>query len=262
MLICGIYAIENLDNDKIYIGQSVDIRKRFREHKHHLKQNNHDNIYLQRAWNKYGSAKFTFKILEVCNENELNGKEIYYISKYRSKSYNLNNGGYGNRGYKHTEETKKKLKETRKLQKEPMLGKKHTKETKEKLSKINKGKKLPQEIIKKMIESHKGYKHSEETKTKMSETKKGNTYAKGAVRSSEERKKLSEIRKGQNSTSAKLKDNQVYEIKVMLKKGIPNKEIATMFNISQSIVCDIKHERTWRNIQIDKNRSAKNGNKN
>lgn len=81
MSICGIYAIENLVTNKIYIGKSIDIEKRLKEHKASLEQNKHYNIYLQNAWNKYGSTNFIFKILEECSKTEINKKEIYYIEK-------------------------------------------------------------------------------------------------------------------------------------------------------------------------------------
>lgn len=50
--ICGIYCIENILNDRKYIGQSVDIQMRFYGHKSKLNRNIHDNQHLQFAWNK------------------------------------------------------------------------------------------------------------------------------------------------------------------------------------------------------------------
>ena len=252
MSICGIYAIRNLVNQKIYIGQSWDIRKRFREHKHHFGFDNHCNQYLQRAWNKHGSVNFAFEILEECLEGELNEKEISYILKYRqlTEVYNLCDGGYGIRGYTHTEETREKLRELKKLQPLWMLGRHHSEETKRKLSEINMGKKIPKEVVMRSVESRKGYRHSAEARRKMSESSKGSVGPKGFKRSEEAKKKLSEMRRGQNSTSAKLCDVQVYKIKMLLSEGRRNKHIAIMFNISPSVICDIKHGRTWGHIKI------------
>jgi len=52
--VSGIYKIINLKNNKIYIGSSICIIKRWYHHKYHLINNNHSNCYLQNAWNKYG----------------------------------------------------------------------------------------------------------------------------------------------------------------------------------------------------------------
>lgn len=91
----GIYKIKNLLNGNVYIGQSVDIEKRWSTHKAELKNNYHHNIHLQNAWNKYGEENFEFSIVEECNINQLDEREIYWISKFNSygNGYNLTSGG-------------------------------------------------------------------------------------------------------------------------------------------------------------------------
>ena len=95
--ICGIYSIENKTTHKKYIGQSVNIKNRWRCHKIDLKSNRHDNDYLQKAWNKYGQENFVFQILEECSEEMLNERERYYIDLYKTMNrdygYNLKSGG-------------------------------------------------------------------------------------------------------------------------------------------------------------------------
>lgn len=94
-MLIGIYQIKNLINGKIYIGQSIDIEKRWSTHRTELKYNNHHNIHLQSAWNKYGEDNFEFSVLEECNFDQLNQREIYWISKLNSykDGYNLTSGG-------------------------------------------------------------------------------------------------------------------------------------------------------------------------
>ena len=53
----GIYKIENKVNGKVYIGQSVNIKKRWKQHKYELNSNNHVNKHLQASWNKYKQNK-------------------------------------------------------------------------------------------------------------------------------------------------------------------------------------------------------------
>ena len=113
--ICGIYCIENLVNGKKYIGQSNNVYKRWKAHIKELDNNYHCNSYLQKAWNKHGKENFLFNILETCQENELNEKEIYYIDKYSTynSGYNLTIGGEGRRGYHLTDKHKDKIRNSR-----------------------------------------------------------------------------------------------------------------------------------------------------
>ena len=95
--LCGVYCIENILNDKKYIGISRDIRRRWSEHKSDLKSHTHVNQYLQNAWDKYGESNFKFYIIELCDENSLSDLECYYIKLYKTLShengYNLTAGG-------------------------------------------------------------------------------------------------------------------------------------------------------------------------
>lgn len=95
--ISGIYCIENIINNKKYIGQSIHIKERWTKHIAELNNGTHHNDYLQKAWNKYGEENFSFYILEECSINLLDEKEICYINKYdsmnRSYGYNLTSGG-------------------------------------------------------------------------------------------------------------------------------------------------------------------------
>ena len=78
-VICGIYMILNKVNNKVYIGQSVDIYKRWTKHRRELRNNKHDNDHLQKSWNRDGEQYFDFIILCECPQNKLNEMEQYYI---------------------------------------------------------------------------------------------------------------------------------------------------------------------------------------
>lgn len=107
----GIYIIENIVNNKKYIGKSINIFQRWSVHKHGLNKGEHPNILLQRAWNKYGKDCFIFQIAEECAEEELWIKEEYYINKFDSfdNGYNLTSGG--EKGYDVSEEGKSRMRE-------------------------------------------------------------------------------------------------------------------------------------------------------
>lgn len=86
--------ILNNINNKCYIGSSVNIRKRFYEHKHTLRKNKHHSSHLQNAWNKYKEENFSFIVLEKIEDIELLiSKEIHWIKLKDSldpkKGYNI-----------------------------------------------------------------------------------------------------------------------------------------------------------------------------
>lgn len=85
--ITGIYIIQNKITKKIYVGQSVNIKRRWGDHKSQLKNNKHHNDYLQRSWNVHSEDEFDFIILEECKKHELDEKEEAYVSKYQSNNY-------------------------------------------------------------------------------------------------------------------------------------------------------------------------------
>lgn len=116
MKVSGIYAIKNLINNKIYIGQSIDIKRRCNTHRYKLNHLKHPNKYLQKEWIKYGKENFIFEIIEKCDDILLKEKEKYWIKYYNTtninKGYNIKIGGNGgNINYICSEETKKKLRE-------------------------------------------------------------------------------------------------------------------------------------------------------
>lgn len=79
---CGIYMIKKRNNGQKYIGQSINIENRFREHKSLKDKSSH----IDNAINKYGVGAFDFLILKELPEDRdlLNKYEKYYIKKYNT----------------------------------------------------------------------------------------------------------------------------------------------------------------------------------
>lgn len=196
---CGIYAITNLINNKVYIGSSCNLKSRKYEHFRLLKNNKHVNKYLQNSFNKYGINTFNWEILEYIKKCEdknilkqsLLDREQFYINKYKDDEgsinqnlcYNLLPTAGNNLGMKMSQEAKEKVSknnargmlgkicsdETRlKLSKAKKgnkywLGKNHSEETILKLSKINKNRIRSEEFKNNLRKHMTGKKQSEET---------------------------------------------------------------------------------------------------
>lgn len=93
----GIYALFWEEQDLIYIGQSVNIEQRFKEHLYSLKKLEHSNYKVQEAYNRYGI--FSSLIIEECSIEELNNKEILWTKEFNSINTGLNIVEAGKAGY-------------------------------------------------------------------------------------------------------------------------------------------------------------------
>ena len=198
---CGIYKITNAVDGKFYIGSSCNITKRLCFHRSQLIRDKHFNRHLQRAWNKYGAQAFTFETVLLCDiETKLYFEQVFI--DVLCPAYNFAKGALATmQGYKHTEETRRKVSEGLKGNTN-FVGHKHTEETIRKMSEAKKGKPLSEEHKRNISEARKGEKHpfygknhTDETKRKMSEAKKGNQPWLGRTHSDETKRKISEAMK-------------------------------------------------------------------
>ena len=89
--ICGIYKITNLNSEQCYIGQSVDVSKRWKDHcKCGLGIEASATNKLYNNMQKNGVWNFSFELLEECSRNLLNEKERFWIEMYQSDKFGLN----------------------------------------------------------------------------------------------------------------------------------------------------------------------------
>ena len=87
----GIYKITNIITDECYIGQAVDIYKRWNEHcKCGLGIDTPPGNKLYKAIQEYGLENFTFELIEECSSIDLNEKEKYFIELYQADTYGYN----------------------------------------------------------------------------------------------------------------------------------------------------------------------------
>lgn len=156
----GIYKITS-PNNKIYIGQSVNVERRIFKYKKFKDCKN--QFKLLNSFNKYGIENHIFEIVEECDIELLNERERYYQDLYNVIKKGLN------------------CRLTTTIDKSGFL----SQETKDKISKANKGRIYSIEVLENIRKLRKNFKHSEETKLKMSNLKKG------IIISNETRKKIS-----------------------------------------------------------------------
>ena len=111
-----IYMLLNIKTKKFYIGSAAHYGNRMAHHITYLRRGKHKNIFLQRAWNKYGEESFEYYILEEVNLsiNTLLNREQYYLDFYKPYDqiigYNLCSLASRNRfGMKMPESAKKKI---------------------------------------------------------------------------------------------------------------------------------------------------------
>lgn len=108
----GIYLIQHIDSKKLYVGSALNLRKRWNRHLFLLNRGDHDNIHLQRSWNKYGPTAFQFSVIEYLeDESTLIAREQHWIDQLDAArtGYNLAPIAGSRRGTKQSEETKLKI---------------------------------------------------------------------------------------------------------------------------------------------------------
>lgn len=110
----GIYKIVNGANGKYYVGSSIDVERRWRGHRKSLENGDHYDIYLQRAWNKYGEGNFEFRFVEEVEKEK--GRDLCSVEQnYLDEGFALGilynvskNAAAPMGGRNHSEETKRK----------------------------------------------------------------------------------------------------------------------------------------------------------
>jgi len=138
----GIYLLTNLLNKEKYVGQSIDLGKRFTKYLTLSYLKNRNTLVISRALIKYGYANFSISILEYCDKDILNEREQYYMDNIKPVYNTLKIAGSSS-GYKHIQESKDKrslsLKGKYTGTDSLLYGRTHTEQTKELMSSMRKG---------------------------------------------------------------------------------------------------------------------------
>lgn len=251
-MISGIYKILNKVNMKFYIGSTINFNKRFQSHRYLLRKNNHENILLQNAWNKYGEECFEFIILEECDLPLLTIREQFYIDTLSTTNrligYNLSPTANSTLGFKFSKESKQKMslkKEGLKLR----LGATLTNETKKKISIANKGKSHPQseETKKKISLGNKGKKRTKEHKELYSKLKK-EYYSQIPKKPKKIKVKTytrKEINRGEKNGNSTLTELIVLSIRKDYENKFNYKDLVKKYNLNYNQIYKIVKKLRW-----------------
>lgn len=175
---CGIYKIINTETGKFYIGSAQNIEKRWKRHINDLSKNKHHNIYLQRAWDKYGKSIFKLEIINTCYKKTLMKREQKLLDKLFDSEllYNISptaSGGDNLSTHPNREGIINKI----------------TKSSRDRIANMNKEKRI--EIYAKYGEDNPNYGNKWSEKSK----KRASKRMKKLFENPEERKRMSEITK-------------------------------------------------------------------
>ena len=148
-----IYKITNKITGKCYIGQTVQtLQRRWYKHLH-----NNRCPAMRDAIKKYGEDNFYIEVIDSAETlEELNEKEIYWISHYNSvvpNGYNLQEGGKNSRC---AESTKQKLSELNRGENHPLWGTHRSQSVKDAVSNARKGMKFTEKHKQHLREAHLG----------------------------------------------------------------------------------------------------------
>lgn len=219
----GIYKIQSIvEPEKFYIGSSINIQSRKRQHFSMLKLNKHDATYLQNYYNKYGRESLVFHIIEECNQEILIQREQYYIDTLKPV-FNSRKNAESNFGHKFSEESKQNMSNAQKQ--------------------WRKGKSFETVLSTNNIDNIKELSSEGYTLQEISEKLSLSPYL---IR--RELKKLNLVK-----YKKKLNEQKVKEIKKLISLNYSFKSIGNRYGVSESVISNINAGRMWKNIEFDKN---------
>ena len=134
-MISGIYCYkDSLNNDEIvYVGKDSYIETNTRHYNHHCPSRYDKQVINRVLQNNPNRYKYSVLKKGEFDESLLSALEVIYVQRYSPK-FNFTKGGDGCLGYKHTPETREKIRKSKLGENNPLYGKSPSKETRKKSS--------------------------------------------------------------------------------------------------------------------------------
>ena len=274
--------IDPISGEPIYVGKGSGWRIYLHATSARKGKIPHGNIELfkiLRNIQNNGQKIIHRKVLETSDEQLAFNKERELITQYGRRDQgtgiltNLSDGGDGQSGYQHTEESKRKLsksssgennpmygmsgekapgwkrvvtEETRQKLSKALRGREFSKEHREKLRQANTGKVIPEATRCRMSEAHIGVTHTEESKQKIRAAKKEFW---NSARGEQIKQEMSLRFRGGGERPMKLSPLDIPVIRRLCEDApLQQKQIAEMFGVSPATISDINCRRIWRHI--------------
>lgn len=203
----GVYIIRSLVDERVYVGATKCLMRRYAEHRKRLRRNAHHLKQLQDLVNKHSIAILSFSLICLCAPEDLLKTEQIYLDHYRSfeEAFGFNRAPIAGsiKGCIFTEETRAKIRartvrpaslETRAKLSEKGKGRPVSTATRAKISNTLRGRPISDESRAKMSAAKKGSKASDEARANMSNSHKGRKL------SPETKAKISEAAKARANT--------------------------------------------------------------
>lgn len=145
-IVAGVYLLRCDYDDRVYVGSSKDIHKRHSSHVGFLRRRIHANANLQEIADQYGPDCLSVEVIEECGEDVLRAREQFHLDRLKKSP-----GGVFNI----SDYTDCSMR-GRSGKLNPFFGKTHSESVRQRLSKIATGRTMPDEVRRKMSETHKG----------------------------------------------------------------------------------------------------------
>ena len=241
-----MYCVENTTNGKLYLGYTTNPDGRWADHLRTAvggKEKYPSYSYIHKAIAKHGKENFIFSVFACYNNvGEAKEAEKYWIAEMKKQCvplYNLTDGGDGAVGYIPTEDTLKKMSIAH-------LGSIHTEESKKKISETRRIRNYIGEKT-----SFFGKHHTEAAKKKISEANKGNTAFLGKQHNQNTITIMRANSKGEGNNSAIISETIVMELRTKYATGdYSYKQLSVEYGLRKNHVGDIIRGTIWSHLPV------------
>jgi len=238
----GVYKIVDTTDGRTYVGSSIRLKIRAKEHASQLIKGIHGNPFLQRAWDKHGAERFEFEILLYCSVGDLLWYEQRAMDAIKPE-FNICAHAASTLGTRRSAESRAKMREA-------ALRRGFTDEHKATLialAKAKKGTKRPprsQEWLENMSKAQKGRKRgkfTDEHRANLSKSQMGNQKWLGRTHTEETKAKMSIA----NRKKGRLTEDQVRSIRARCLTGESQAMIAQSLGVSRETVSSIHNRKVY-----------------